>query len=228
MELTPAEAVDILVPARAEMILEGRTIPNHREHEGPSGESTGHYFEGESPVVEIHTVTHRQDFIFQAIQAWGAETDVLLALGGSAENIRLLKQMVPALREINFAPGTCSFNAVASVQGASPAEVRRLIGLILNMDSRIKQIVVVDADVNVYDMREVQWALATRFQADRDLLLLNGLKGYVIDPSVEPDGITAKLGMDATKKGADLARFEKISVPAESMARAMQALKKYS
>ena len=225
IELTGAESLNLLVPAKAEVILEGRIIPGYKEPEGPFGESTGHYFEAESPVIEVHTVTHRKNFIFQAIQPWGSEPDVLLALGGSSENIRLLKQMVPSLKEINFAPGTCSFNAVASVRGASPAEVRRLMALILNMDPRVKQITVVDDDVNIYDMREVQWALATRFQADRDLLLLTGLPGYVIDPSVSANGITAKLGLDATKKGADLSRFEKITVPKESIARASEALR---
>ncbi len=225
IELTRAETMDLLVPARAEVVLEGRVIPNYREKEGPFGEATGHYFECDSPVIEIHTVTHRQDFIFQAVHVWGSEVDVLIALGGSAENIRLLKKMVPTFVDINFAPGTCSFHAVASVRGAAPSEVRRLMALILNMDPRIKQITVVDDDVNIYDMREVQWALATRFQADRDILLLTGLKGYVIDPSVGPDSITAKLGLDATKKGDDLSKFEKITVPAESLARAKEALK---
>lgn len=224
IELTPAESVDLLVPARAEVILEGRIIPNYREKEGPFGESTGHYFEAESPVIEVHTVTHRCDFILQAIQVWGAEPDVLLAIGGSSENIRLLKQMVPALTDINFVPGTCSFHAVASVREASPPEVRRLMALMLNMDPRIKKIIVVDDDVNIYDMREVQWALATRFQADRDLLLLTGLKGYVIDPSVNAGGLTAKIGLDATKKGEDLGRFEKITLPEESMTRAKEVL----
>lgn len=223
IELTPAESVDLLVPARAEIIMEGRIIPGIREHEGPFGEATGNYFEDESPVIEIHTVTHRRDFILSVIQVWGSETDVLITLGGSAENIRLLKQMAPAIKDINFFPGTCSFHAVVSVQRANPAEVRRLMGLILNMDPRIKQITVVDDDVDIYDMREVQWALATRFQADRDVLLLTGLQGYPIDPSVK-DGVTAKLGLDATKKGDDLTRFEKIAVPPESLARAKQAL----
>lgn len=223
VELTPAESVDLLVPARAEIIMEGRIIPGIREHEGPFGEATGHYFEDESPVIEIHTVTHRKDFILSVIQVWGSETDVLLTLGGSAENIRLLKQMVPAIKDINFFPGTCSFHAVASVQGANPAEVRRLMALILNMDPRIKQITVVDDDVDIYDMREVQWAMATRFQADRDVLLITGLQGYPIDPSVK-DGVTSKIGFDATKKGGDLSKFEKITIPADSVARARKAL----
>ena len=225
IELIKAETVDLLVPARAEIILEGRTIPNYREEEGPFGESTGHYFQNQSPVIEIQAVTHRRDFIYQAIQVWGAEPEVLIALGGSAEVIRQLKQMVPALQAIHFAAGTCSFHAIAAVKGAPPAEVRRLMALILNMDPRVKQITVVDDDVNIYDPKEVQWALATRFQADRDMLLLTGIKGYVIDPSVGPDGITSKLGFDATKKGDDLTRFEKITIPEESLARAAKVLK---
>lgn len=225
IELVPAESVNLLVPARAEVILEGRVIPKYREQEGPFGESTGHYFQFENPVIEIHTVTHRRDFLYQFIQVWGAEPDVILSLGVSSDNLSSLKRMVPIIKDINFSPGTCMFNAVASVKGATPAEVRRLMALILSMDQRIKQIIIVDDDVNIFDMREVQWALATRFQADRDMLLLTGLKGYVIDPSVGADGFTAKIGLDATKKGEDLSRFEKITIPAESVARAREALK---
>ncbi|MDT3697801.1 MAG: UbiD family decarboxylase [Thermincola sp.] len=225
IELTPAESSDLLVPAHAELILEGRIIPNYREQEGPFGESSGSYFEFQSPVIEVHTVTHRHDFIYQFMQVWGAEPDVILSLGVSADNLSNLKRLVPALREMNFSPGTCMFNAVASVHGASPLEVRQLMTLILSMDQRIKQIIVVDDDVNIYDMREVQWALATRFQADRDMLLLTGLKGYVIDHSKHADGSTSKLGLDATKKGGSPDQFEKITVPGESLARARQALK---
>ena len=225
IELTEAETVNLLVPARAEIILEGRILPNYREKEGPFGESTGHYFEFQNPVIEIQAVTHREDFIFQALQVWGAEPDVLFALGAGYEYFGLLKKMVPSLVNLNFTPGTCIFNAVASVKGASPAEVRRFMALILSMDQRIKQITVVDDDVNIFDMREVEWALATRFQADRDLLLLTGLKGYVIDPSVGANGLTAKIGLDATKKGEDLNRFEKITVPSKSIIRAREALK---
>lgn len=225
IELTPAESSTLLVPARAEMVLEGRIIPGFLEQEGPFGESTGNYFTYDNPVIEIHTVTHRQDFIYQYMQVWGTEPDVILTLGVSTENLSSLKRMVPSLKEINFSPGTCMFNAVASVQGATPAEVRKLMNLILSMDQRIKNIIVVDDDVNIFDMREVEWALATRFQADRDLLLLTRLKGYVIDQSVGSDGLTAKIGMDATKKGEDLNKFEKITIPAESIARAREALK---
>lgn len=226
IELTLAESSDLLVPAHAELILEGRIIPNYREQEGPFGESSGSYFEFQSPVIEIHNVTHRQDYIYQFMQVWGVEPDVILSLGVSTENLSNLKRLVPNLQEINFSPGTCMFNAVASVHGATPAEVRQLMTLILGIDQRIKQIVVVDDDVNIFDMREVQWALATRFQADRDMLLLSGLKGYVIDHSKHADGSTSKIGLDATKKGGNPGQFEKIAVPKVSMARAMEVLKR--
>lgn len=225
IELTPAESSDLLVPAHAELILEGRIIPHYREQEGPFGESTGSYFQFQSPVVEIHTVTYRHNFIYQYMQVWGVEADVVLSQGVSADNISNLQRLVPSLREINFAPGTCMFNAVASVHGATPTEVRQFMTMILSMDSRIKQIVVVDDDVDIYDMREVQWALATRFQADRDLLLLTGLKGYVIDHSKHADGSGSKIGLDATKKGGSPDQFEKIAVPRESLERARAALK---
>ena len=225
VELTQAETVDLLIPARAEIILEGKVIPGIREDEGPFGESTGSYFTNYSPVVEIQTVSHRKNFIFQTIQPWGSETDSLLALAGTAETLARMKELAPALEDINFVPGTCSCHAVIAVKPTTPQEVRRLIGLILNMEDRIKQVVIVDNDIDIYDFREVQWALATRFQADTDLLVFHGLNAFEIDPSAKPGGITAKIGMDATKKN-NPERFEKIEVPKAASSRAEEVLKK--
>ncbi len=225
IELIQAETVDLLVPARAEVILEGKVLPGIREDEGPFGESTGNYFTVNGKVIEIQAVTYRKEFIFQAIQPWGSETDTLLALAANAETLTRLKEMVPALEDLSFVPGTCSFHAVAVVKPTTPAEVRRLIGLILNMERRIKQVIVVDNDVDIYDFREVQWALSTRFQADPDLIVIPGLEAYVIDPSAKPGGLGAKMGLDATKKG-NPERFEKIRVPEAAANRAAQVLAK--
>ncbi len=216
---------EILVPAMAEVIIEGEVIPGIREDEGPFGESTGYYFTGHSPVVRVKAITHRPSPIFQAIQPWGSDADILLLLTSGSELLTRLRELAPAVQDVNLVPGTCTFQAIISVAGASQTEVRRIIHLALNMDRRLKQVTVVDDDVDIYDLREVMWALATRFQPAEDTVVLTGLEGYVIDPSAV-DGRTSKLGLDATKPRGSGQNFAKIAVPPAAAARAAAILQR--
>lgn len=221
VELVRGLTVDLEVPARAEVVLEGRVLPGMREPEGPFGENTGYYFANTSPVVEIDAVTHRKDFIFPALVPWTADVDTLLSLAGGAELLGQLKGLVRGVVDFDIVPGTCSFAAVIAVRDCPPHEVRRLILLALNLDRRLKSVTVVDDDVDIRSPREVAWALATRFQADRDLVVLGGMEGYVIDPS-SAGGSGSKMGFDATR-GAGAA-FDRIAMPHEAVARARAAV----
>ncbi|MBZ0126473.1 MAG: UbiD family decarboxylase [Rhodocyclaceae bacterium] len=217
VELVRGLTVDLEVPARAEVVLEGRVLPGVREPEGPFGENTGYYFSNTSPVVEIDAVTHREDFIFPALVPWTADVDTLLSLAGGAELLGQLKGLVRGVVDLDIVPGTCSFAAVIAVKGCPAYEVRRLMHLALNLDRRLKSVTVVDDDVDIRNPREVAWALATRFQADRDMVVLGGMEGYVIDPS-SAGAAGAKMGFDATR-GAG-ATFNRIALPAGAAARA--------
>lgn len=219
VELVRGLTVDLEVPARAEVVLEGRVLPGVREPEGPFGENTGYYFSNTSPVVEIDAVTHRKDFIFPALVPWTADVDTLLALAGGAELLGQLKGLVRGVVDLDIVPGTCSFAAVIAVKDCPAHEVRRLMHLALNLDRRLKSVTVVDADVDIRNPREVAWALATRFQADRDMVVLGGMEGYVIDPS-SAGAAGAKMGFDATR-GAG-ATFDRIALPSSATARARQ------
>jgi 2,5-furandicarboxylate decarboxylase 1 len=77
----------------------------------------------------------------------------------------------------------------------------------------IKQVVVVDDDVDLFDPKDVEWAIATRFRADQDLVLITGAKGNELDPSTEGTAITSKMGLDATKPLGEAGRFEKVQIP---------------
>ncbi len=218
LELVPAETVDVEVPARAEIIIEGRVLPGHREPEGPMGENTGYYFTNHSPVLEVTAITRRRDFIYPALCPWGADVDVLFALAGGTELLGRLRALVPEVVDLELSPGTPGFSAVIAVRPCSPARVRRLIGLALHLDRRLKVVIVVNDDVDIRNPREVTWALATRFQPDRDTVIVPGLEGYVIDPSVGNTGVTAKLGLDATRGPGP--EFDKITMPAAAIAKA--------
>lgn len=218
VEMVGAERVDLEVPARAEIIIEGHVLPGVREVEGPFGENTGYYFSNVSPVVEVTAVTHRQNFLYPGLCPWGSEVDVLLSLAAGTELLGQLKGLVAGVVDLELVAGTCGFSAVIAVRGCPRHEVRRLIALTLHLDRRLKMVTVVDDDVNIRDPREVAWALATRFQPDRDAVIVGDLEGYVIDPSVGERGVTAKIGFDATRGPGP--EFDKIAIPAPAVSKA--------
>ena len=221
VELARAITVDVDIPARAEVIIEGRVLPGVREPEGPFGENTGAYFTNRSPVIEVSAVTHRRDFIFPALLPWTNDVDTLLTLAGGAELLGQLKNLVRGVVDLELVPGTSSFTAVIAVKNCPSHEVRRLIHLALNLDRRLKVLTVVDDDVNLRDPREVAWAMSTRFNPERDTVMVSGTEGYIIDPSTA-GGSGSKIGFDATR-GAG-AQFDKIAIPPAAVARARAVL----
>jgi 2,5-furandicarboxylate decarboxylase 1 len=226
LEIARAKTVDVDVPARAEIVLEGRVLPGVREPEGPFGENTGYYFEAMSPVVELTAVTHRRGYIYSALCPWTADVDSLLSLAAGTELLAFLRGHVYGVADVEMIPGTCGFSAVVAVRGCKPTEVRRLMLLALGSDRRLKSVTVVDDDVDVRNAREVSWALATRFQPERDLVTLGGLEGYVIDPSTQGQATGAKIGFDATRGPGR--QFDKVTMPAAATAKAKETLARLS
>lgn len=222
LELTPAQTVDIDVLARAEVIIEGKVLPEVREQEGPFGENTGYYFSNVSPVVEVTAVTHRKEFIYAALCPWTVDVDNLLSLASGTELLGQLQKQVHGVEDLELITGTCGFTAVIAVKDCTPGDVRRLMQLVLSMDLRLKIVTVVDAGVDIRNPREVAWAMATRFQPDRDMLLLERMEGYVIDPSAVAAGSGSKVGFDATRGAGE--QFDEITIPAPAEARVKEVL----
>jgi 2,5-furandicarboxylate decarboxylase 1 len=109
--------------------------------------------------------------------------------------------------------GSCRFHAVVSMEKRQEGQARNVILATLANNFDIKHVWVVDADVDVFDAEAVEWALATRFQADRDVVLVGGAQGSRLDPSAD-EGVSAKLGFDCTVPvGAEPGRYEVITIP---------------
>ena len=116
------------------------------------------------------------------------------------------------MRDLHFVADTCGSHIVMSTSSTDRGENRRALTMALSF-SNIKKAVIVDGDVDIRNPLEVEWAMATRFQADRDLIVLSDVKGQPIDPSAGPEFISSKIGVDATKP--DTENFERIDFPPE-------------
>lgn len=222
VDLVAGLTVDVPAPAHAQFVIEGRVLPGVREVDGPFGESTGTYLPFHSPVIQVTGITRRQSPIYQAILPWGAEVDLLLDLTVGQMVFARLRELAPCVENLRMSLGTCGLQAVVQVRPSRREEVRRALALALTVDHHVKLAIAVNHDVNPVDAREVAWALATRMQPDRDLLLLPGLEGYIIDPSAQ-GGTTAKLGIDATLPPDELQRWRRIQIPAAARAWARRA-----
>ncbi|HEV8474211.1 MAG TPA: UbiD family decarboxylase [Methylomirabilota bacterium] len=198
LELVKCETSDVLVPAHAEMVLEAEILTDKRTPEGPFGEFTGYSLgERQREVVRIKAITHRRDAMFQDITVAHLDHMLLSTIPMEANLYRAVRAMVPSLRAVRVpAPFTC----YVSIEQRLPGQAKNAIMAVLGADLYMKRVVVVDHDVDVFDDRQVTWAIATRCQPDRDLTIVTHARGSDLDPSSREDGYTAKWGVDATAK----------------------------
>jgi 2,5-furandicarboxylate decarboxylase 1 len=188
---------DLLVPAAAEIVLEGEISATEMVDEGPFGEFTG-YSTGvaPTPVFRVEAMTSRPDPIFQDIVSGGIEHATLPALGMEHHLLTAARAAAPGVRRVKLAVPLTVFVALEKQNDEEP---RRLIEALLQGDVYTKNVIVVDAEVNVGDVAQVMTAVALNTQANRDLVVLDDVQGTALDPSVESeDGRTAKMGIDAT------------------------------
>jgi 2,5-furandicarboxylate decarboxylase 1 len=187
------------VPARSEIVIEARMRPGERAQEGPFGEFPRTYGPAApGHVVDVLTVWHREAPIFQTILSAGREHLLIGAIPREADMLRRLRELNAGVRTVRMTEGgTCRFHLVVSVAGSRPGLPVNLILGAFTANPVLKQVVVVDDDVDPFDDEHVEWAIATRVQADRDVHIIAGASGSTLDPSAR-SGITAKMGIDAT------------------------------
>src|SRR5919108_159103 len=201
LRVVKAQTVPILVPADAEMIIEGKILPNVRRSEGPFGEFTGHAVsQDERQVIEVTAITHRKNYIFQDIHAGYTEHKLMGAVPREAALLKALRQTVPTVRNVCMpVSGNCRFHAYIAIAKRTPGQAKNAICAAFAADMLLKHVVIVDDDIDVFDEEQVLWAISNRFQADRDLVVIANAQGSELDPSASPGGVNAKMGLDATK-----------------------------
>ncbi|PYN63880.1 MAG: UbiD family decarboxylase [Candidatus Rokuibacteriota bacterium] len=211
LELVKCETSDVVVPAHAELVIEAEIRPHERVPEGPFGEFTGYSLgERQREVVKVTAITHRRDAIFQDISVAHLDHMLLSTIPIEANLYRAVRAMVPSVKAVRVpAPFTCFVSLEQRIAG----QAKNAILAVLGADLYMKRVVVVDHDVDVFDDRQVNWAIATRCQPDRDITVITNARGSDLDPSTKEDGYTAKWGIDATAKPSLAAYTPRHRVP---------------
>src|SRR5713226_4650367 len=217
VDLAMCETIDMPCIADAEIVLEAEILPTGWTHpEGRFGEFTrlmgGLHW---NPLVRIKAVTMRRDAIYYALHMpW--ENTWLAAPTRYAVIRRALKTAGVQVKDINVTLGGCGFwHAVISIKKQAGEGKNALLAALTAMD--MKHVVIVDDDIDVFDATEVEWAIATRVQGDKDIIIIPGARAKPLDPSlpVTPPGIVptgAKVGIDATiPEGVPRERYERIA-----------------
>lgn len=201
----------LLVPAESEIVLEGRILPDRTVTEGPFGEFVGYLSPvGEAPLVEITALTHRRRPIYHAINGYGRETVMLRKYVLEASLLKVLQAAVPIVVDAEMtAGGLHRFHAVVKIRKTAPQHDGLQRNAILAAFGALKDldlVIVVDDDIDIRDPADVEYALATRMEASRDLILIPAARGHEY-VRVSDHGIRTKLGIDATVPFAERERF---------------------
>jgi len=199
MEMVRCETIDLLVPAHAEMIIEAEIQPSGTVNEGPFGEFTGYSLGArEREVVKVTAITHRKGGWFYDMTVGHLDHMLLSTIPMEANLFRAVRSMIPSVKAVRVpSPFTC----FVSIEQRLKGQAKNAIMAVLGADLYMKRVVVVDQDVDIFDERQVNWAIATRSQPDRDITVVTGARGSDLDPSTAgDDGFTSKWGLDATAK----------------------------
>jgi 2,5-furandicarboxylate decarboxylase 1 len=211
LRLVPSETLgnDFLVPADAEIVIEGFVMPDKTVTEGPLGEHTRYYkdirggklFSHEDPLCRITAVTMRTDACFQSCFVGHSEHFLIGAIPKEAVIYERIKAVAPGVQAVHMTPAgvgryICYFSLKQQVGG----EAQDAIMAAFTCDQHIKYVFAVDEDVDIFSDSEVLWALATRTQPNKNLFVIPAARGASLDPTVDSKRpITAKMGIDATK-----------------------------
>ncbi len=218
VEMIEGELPGTVFPADAEIVLEAVIEPYVREEEGPfcefSGYATG---KGLRPVVTVKSVHLRKNAIFQDICGGQHREHLVMAtIPMEANFYRTIKGAVPTLVDIHV---PAPFTLIISIKKRFPGQAQSAILAAFSCDVYVKHVIVVDEDVQITNLQEVVWAVATRVQADRDMVIIPGVRGSSLDPSCGEEGVVTKMGIDATAKPSLSAFPRRNKVPQEVLDR---------
>ncbi|MFN9928697.1 MAG: UbiD family decarboxylase [Phenylobacterium sp.] len=206
VDLVPAKTVPLMVPAQAEIVIEGHVHLDEYADEGPYGDHTGYYNSVERfPVFEVSAITMRRDPIYLTTFT-GRPPDEPSVLGEALNEvfIPLIRQQFPEIVDFWLPPEGCSYRiAVVSMKKAYAGHAKRVmmgVWSYLRQFMYTKWVIVVDDDINARDWKDVMWAVSTRMDPARDITLIENTPIDYLDFASPESGLGSKVGLDATNK----------------------------
>jgi UbiD family decarboxylase len=202
LPLVKCEHVDAYAPANAELVFEAQISLRQKVTEGPFVDLTSTYdVQRQQPLVEVIGVMRRENYFYQALLPAGSEHRLLMGMPQEVRIMEYVKNVVPSVKGINMTLGGCGWlHCVVSFEKFRDGDGKNVLMAIFSANPSIKHAIVVDADIDPYNMRQVEWAIATRFRGDRDLLIIPNTRVSSLDPTADQKlELGCKVGFDATK-----------------------------
>jgi 2,5-furandicarboxylate decarboxylase 1 len=235
IEVVRCVTSDLEVPAHAEIIIEGEVLPGTRHAEGPFGEFTRQYGVTRTlPVVKVNAITRRRDAIYQnVLSGKSPEHPTMGALGREPSLFRAVHSALPTVVAVHMPIGSgANMHAWIAIRKVSDGDAQKAAFAAFAHQDLIKHVVVVDDDIDIFDPADVDYALATRVQADRDIFIIPRVRAVVLDPAAEEyavgKGTVAKMIVDATKPdGAPPDRYVMADVPRSALERVARERTRY-
>jgi UbiD family decarboxylase len=221
IRLTKAKTVDLMIPADCEFVLEGRIVLDEKHDEGPFIDLTETVdIVRQEPIFEVKKITHRKSAIWQGLLPGRLEHKILMGMPREPTVFKKVKERGIDVLDVYITPGGASWLHVAvKIQKKNEDDGLQALEATFAGHKSAKHVWVYDDDIDIYSDEEREWALATRFQADEDLLIKDKETGSSLDPSAEPvTKLTTKMGFDCTKpletkgKSYDKADFPKVNL----------------
>lgn len=204
--LVPAKSIPMLVPAHAEIIIEGWVHPGETAPEGPFGDHTGYYNAVEPfPVLRVSAITCREDPLYLTTVT-GRPPDEPSVIGEVFNDLALplIRAQIPEVQDLWLPPAACSYRmAVVRIDKRYPGQARRVMMALWGMlpqFSYTKMVIVVDGDLDIRNWDDIAWAIATRMDPSRDLMRIDNTPMDYLDFASPLEGLAGKIGIDATTK----------------------------
>ncbi|HJM28588.1 MAG TPA: UbiD family decarboxylase, partial [Acidimicrobiales bacterium] len=201
IEVCKGITVDLDIPARAEIVIEGHIRPADRSPEGPLAEFHGYHGEmWDSPTLEVSAIAFRDNPIYQTIIPGWYEH---IYIGNILPREPLLRKQIRHIdptADVIIPPYGNGFMAVIQIDRDNPGTPKNLALAAMTAHINIRNVVVVDRDINMHESSEVLWAITNRVHWDRDVFKISEAQGHEMDPTADRRGVSTKVGIDATYK----------------------------
>ena len=200
----------IPVPASSEYAFEA-VITKEEAKEGPFVDITGTYDKiRDQPVIKLKRMYTASDPMFPTITPAGLDHFLMMGMPREPIILEAVERAVPKVGSVRLTEGGCSWlHGVVSIKQQRQGDAKNAIKAALGAHTSMKRVVVVDTDIDIFDDRHVEWALATRFQAETDMVVVHGARGSSLD-ATSKNGVTSKVGIDATMPVGREEEFKKI------------------